>query len=159
MNLEKPSEIISFPETAKEINALTELDQATRNENKSGVPASPEIDHANTARMKAIVSEIGWPTKSKVGEHAAFNAWLLVQHADDISLQEHCLALMKAAPAGEVDPINIAYLEDRVRVSNGQPQRYGTQYERNGNDTNLAPVDDMERVHERRIEIGLKPLQ
>jgi hypothetical protein len=40
------------------------------------------VDAANTARMKRIVAERGWPGRSLVGDDGAQAAWLLVQHAD-----------------------------------------------------------------------------
>lgn len=68
----------AFQAIADEMIAMSEIDQAMR---KSGVwDASIDVKH--TARMQRIVAEIGWPTVSKVGEHASHMAWLLVQHAD-----------------------------------------------------------------------------
>jgi hypothetical protein len=37
------------------------------------------------------------------------------------------LALMRAAGANEVDPADVAFLDDRVHVAQGEPQEYGTQ--------------------------------
>ena len=41
-----------------------------------------DIDRKNTARMKEIIENKGWPGKSLVGGDGAHAAWLLVQHAD-----------------------------------------------------------------------------
>jgi hypothetical protein len=44
----------------------------------------------------------GWPGSTLVGTDGAHAAWLIVQHADaDPALQEKCLKLMTAAPAGD----------------------------------------------------------
>ena len=78
--------------------------------------------------MREIVRDIGWPTRSKVEEQAEHMAWLLVQHADhDRSFQRECLALMSTEAADEVCPAHLAYLEDRLAVAEGRPQRFGTQ--------------------------------
>ena len=37
---------------------------------------------AHTARLRAIVSEYGWPGRSLVGEDGADAAWLLLQHVN-----------------------------------------------------------------------------
>jgi hypothetical protein len=37
---------------------------------------------------------------------------------------------MTTAPVGEVDARHVAYLTDRVRLANGEPQIYGTQVHR-----------------------------
>jgi hypothetical protein len=110
--------------------------------------------------MKEIVEQIGWPTRSKVGSHASEMAWLLVQHADlDHAFQRTCLDMMKAQPEGEVSPGKIAYLEDRVRVGEGRPQLYGTQFyaDETGN-FSPRPIEDPDHVDERRQAVGLQPL-
>ena len=87
-----------------------------------------DVDEENTARMKEVVAELGWPGKTLVGEDGARSAWLLVQHADrDPEFQSACLELMKAMPEGEVSAVDVAYLTDRVLVNEGQLQVYGTQ--------------------------------
>ena len=118
--------------------------------------AATEVDADNLAWLKPIVMERGWPTRSLVGEEAAFAAWLLVQHADrDPAFQRHCLTLMEAAAAeGEARSQDLAYLTDRVLLAEGQQQEYGTQI-RDGVPRDLrAP----ESVDERRAAVGLEPL-
>jgi hypothetical protein len=114
------------------------------------------VDRKNTKRMKEIVSTIGWPTITKVGKSASSNAFLLVQHAThDVQFQKDCLSLMMQESRDEVDPANIAYLDDRVRVRDGRPQLYGTQY--HFIDGKFVPkdIDDPLNVEERRKEMGL----
>jgi hypothetical protein len=146
----------AFKAMADEIMKMSELDQQMR---KSG-QWDASIDVENTQRMKEIVEHMGWPTRSKVGSHASQMAWLLVQHADhDRAFQQTCLALMKAQAAGEVSPANIAYLEDRVRVAEGRPQIYGTQfYVDEAGNVGPRPIEDPDHVDERRQAVGLQPL-
>ena len=146
----------AFREIADEIIKMSEADQQMR---KSGQWDS-SIDVANTQRMKEIVEQMGWPTRSKVGGHASEMAWLLVQHADlDHDFQRMCLELMQAQAAGEVSPGNIAYLEDRVRVGERRLQLYGTQFF--VDETGILgpkPIEDADHVDERRQAVGLQPL-
>lgn len=119
-----------------------------------------EVDLRNTARMRGIIAEIGWPIRSKVGEAAEHQAWLLVQHADaDREFQRECLELMRRQPPGEVCAKHLAYLEDRIRTGEGRPQSYGTQLRR-GTDGELGPsaIEDPEHVDERRAAVGLGSL-
>ena len=141
---------------ADEIIAMSEADQAMRNSETW----DESIDVKNTQRMKEIIAAIGWPTISKVGSQASFMAWLLIQHADrDNEFQQFCLALMKAEPANEVERQNIAYLEDRVRVHQNQPQIYGTQFYTNEQgELAPSPIEDPENVDKRRAEVGLGTL-
>src|SRR6266576_70062 len=146
----------TFKAIANEIIKMSEVDQQMRKSEQW----DSSIDVANTKRMKELVEQIGWPTRSKVGGHASEMAWLLVQHADlDRAFQRMCLDLMKAQSAGEVAPANIAYLEDRVRVGEGRPQLYGTQFnvDEAGN-FGPRPIEDPDHVDERRQAVGLQPL-
>lgn len=158
-NQENQSENISHPEIALEIKQMVDTDQAMRERSEEDDYWDEEVDTLNTARMKEIVVEIGWPTISKVGTEGASNAWLLVQHADhDIAFQEQCLNLMKEAPQGEVDETDIAYLEDRVRVNQGRGQLYGTQFTQENNQHIPRMIEDEEKVDIRRAELGMGPL-
>jgi hypothetical protein len=119
-----------------------------------------KVDQKNTARMKEIINTHGWPGKTLVGEDGANAAWLLVQHADEARpFQKRCLALMAAAGAEEVSQSDLAYLVDRVRVGEGQPQVYGTQFwtDENGR-FGPQPIENEALVDERRASVGLGPL-
>jgi hypothetical protein len=120
-----------------------------------------EIDLPNTDRMKQIVARYGWPGKSLVGDDGASAAWLLVQHSEDLSFMQQCLALMEAAAAkGEVSPRDVALLTDRVRWRQGKPQVYGTQFTQSsaGGDFAPHPIEDETHVDERRKSVGLPPM-
>lgn len=113
------------------------------------------VDEGHQEQLMQMVREGGWPTISRVGPEASRAAWLIVQHAPSLEFMEYCLELMEALPAGEIDPVNIAYLKDQVLMMSGKPQIYGTQYQGTGNDMQLWVVDDFEHLDERRANIGL----
>jgi hypothetical protein len=151
-----------------ELAARVAQDQELRQQLFSGESLDPEVAHRlervdleNTARMKAIVDAHGWPDASRLGEQGAHHAWLLVQHADqDVEFQERCLVLLRAAvEQGQASARDLAYLEDRVAMHRGRPQRYGTQFV-SGADGELRPhpIEDEAHVDERRAAIGLPPL-
>ena len=110
------------------------------------------IDRQQTARMKSIVEKHGWPGKSLVGDDGAAAAWLIAQHAThDLPFMEHCTALLEAAvEQGEASPKHLAYLSDRVRVHQGKPQIYGTQFKLVGPEQSLVadPIEDEAHVDE-----------
>ena len=118
------------------------------------------VDKRNLLLMKEIINVYGWPTISLVGERVSNLAWLLVQHADsDISFQKKCLSLMKRyLKKNEVIKSNVAYLTDRVRVSEGRKQIYGTQFYTNpNNNLQPRPIWDIKSINKRRSRIGLEP--
>jgi hypothetical protein len=120
-----------------------------------------EVDDRHLQRMKQIVEQYGWPGKSLVGEDGAHAAWLLVQHAtQDPRFMKRCRDLMKwAVDKGEASPQDYAYLLDRVRLQDGKPQLYGTQFVQDSKGRLiLQPLKDPEDVDERRRKVGLMPL-
>src|SRR5260370_14827688 len=145
-----------FKAIADEILEMSEAEQKMR---KSGQWDS-SIDVENKQRMKEIVEQIGWPTRSTVGKYASESAWLLVQHADhDLAFQKMCLDLMKAQAAGEVSPANMACLEDRVRVGEGRPQFYCTQfYADEAGHVGPKSTENPDKVDGRKKAVGLPPI-
>ncbi len=119
------------------------------------------LGKVHTARMKEIIAEIGWPTNTKVGKDGAFDAWLLVQHADDeAEFHAHCLELMRACEPEEVGLRLIGYLDDRVRAAAGRAQLYGTQFQEGADGKPEPwPIEDVEHLDERRAAIGLGPFE
>lgn len=116
-----------------------------------------DVDRRHTARLKEIVRAYGFPGKSTAGTDGSFAAWLLAQHADhDREFQREFLAAMSlAVGSGEADPRNYAYLTDRVRLGNSEPQVYGTQYRHEDEFLVLCPVQEQAALDERRRAIGL----
>ena len=150
-------------ELRTELLARADRDQTAR---KSLPPAQRDarweqviapVDRANTARMREIVAEYGWPGYALAGTDGAHAAWLLVQHAPD-DFQEECLPLLENAVArGDAAPRDLAYLTDRVLMQRGEPQVYGTQYLIVDGRLNLWTVRDPDRLDQRRAALGLPP--
>ncbi|WBO69668.1 DUF6624 domain-containing protein [Streptomyces camelliae] len=155
-----------LPGIAAELLVRKAADQEVRQQaSRSGDPEDggkiTTIDRDNTAWLKWIVGEHGWPGVDLVGEEGADAAWLLAQHADqDLAFQQRALDLVAhAALAGQVPVHHYAYLLDRCRVGEGRRQLYGTQYHDNGTGTAIKayPIEDPERLAERRTALGLEP--
>ena len=134
----------------------THADTPPDKQPKELIQKTEEIDRANTKWLKDLVEKRGWPRISGAGKDGAFNAWLLVQHADkDPAFQKKCLDLMKALPKEEVELKNIAYLTDRVLVAEGKKQLYGTQFHTVDGKLEPRPIEEEAKVDERRKAMGL----
>lgn len=155
-----------YTEITKQINGFAEKDQLLRNKifSKSNISEEDkktlaDFDEKSTEFIKNILSEIGLPTITKVGKKASYNAWLLVQHSRDLKFQKEYLELLKQNEK-DVNPANIAYLEDRVLMYEGKHQIYGTQFvlnEETGK-MELYQIADAENVNVRRAKYGMRPL-
>lgn len=120
-----------------------------------------EVHEQNAESLDRIVEEFGWPGVSLVGSEGAEAAWLVLQHAIGTpQLQRKCLPILKmAAEIGEVPAVQVACLEDRICVFEGRPQRYGTQFDWDGNGVlSPHPLQDPERVDQYRKSVGLGTL-
>lgn len=125
-------------------------------------PQMKALHDLNALRLEKIVSEYGWPVKSMVGEEGAHAAWLILQHAvAHPDLQRKCfLLLVEQVESGEISPVEMAMLEDRIRCFEGRLQRFGTQFDWDEKKLmSPLPMDDINLVEERRRKIGLLPLK
>jgi len=159
---------VALPAVRKELLERLDRDQAIRHELISNGVTHPdakiearmaEIDSANTARMKELVKQYGWPGPELVGVDGTEAAFMLVQHAE-YAFQKQMLPLVEAAyRQKKLHGQDYALLLDRVLVAEGKPQVYGTQAKRfdqwKGNEPVFDPIEDEANVDKRRAEVGL----
>lgn len=117
-------------------------------------------DFRNTEWLKNIFAAQGWPKRSEVGDDAARQAWLLVQHADaDPAFQLRALrAIEPLVPSGEVSKADYAHLYDRIMLKITGRQRYGTQAMCDNGLRVSQPLEDEKAVDRLRAEVGLAPV-
>lgn len=155
----------------KRLLALVEEDQNLRNEMIQGGVDHPDkallarldaVDLRNTARMRRMIKEFGWPGPDLVGWDGTEAAFTLVQHSSH-SFQKELLPLItKKFKAGVLRGPNYALFLDRVLVEDGRPQVYGLKalpfaQWKNGEPV-LYPIEDEANVDKRRAEVGLSSL-
>ena len=143
--------------------AMAAADQAARRDAGARIGDSASVrkvfvgDSVRADAMGAILDAFGLPGRSLVGAAGADAAMLVVQHNG--RLQARVFTLARQLPPGEVSPEALAMLEDRLAVSEGRPQRYGTQFTL-GRDSvyRFAPVLDPSTLATRRERSGLPPM-
>ncbi len=113
-----------------------------------------EVYHKNSEWLKGIILQEGWPSSETVGEQGELYAWLIIQYADDVSLQKECLKLLERFPKTKERKQYIAYLTDRILITENKAQVYGTQFSYG----KPFPVQDKQNLDKRRSEMGLEPL-
>ena len=114
-----------------------------------------KIDALNQRTVFNIIEQCGFPTNPKGAE----DAWLIIQHSD-ISFQKKYYPLLQKSVNDKIlHPQCLALTEDRINVSEGKPQLYGTQYHEDKDGTvKLSPIDDFDKVNERRAKLKLEPI-
>lgn len=121
-----------------------------------------KIDHKNCSELKNILARDGWPDTNSYGKEYVQSVWLLVQHCDhDVDFQKKVLSFLKKASRNDkTQRQHFAYLEDRIRVSQHLPQRYGTQGFCEGSHHWVPrPLLDEKNINTLRKEMGLGDFQ
>lgn len=71
--------------------------------------------------------------------------------------------LKTAAIKGDINPMAIAMLEDRILVNSGKKQLYGTQYfytdDKGMKKRVIYPIEDIMNIDDRRKAVGLQSLR
>nr|WP_206099414.1 DUF6624 domain-containing protein [Rheinheimera riviphila] len=149
---------------------MAELDQSIRKElGEAGWDKAPKelldkvsaIDEKNTSKLKSMLSNRAWFSKAEVGIDGIGAAFLIIQHSPDNELKERMLPVLKQAylNGDGVSGQEVALLTDRVLISKGQQQRYGTQADIRDGKVIFKPIDDPTTVDERRAEMKMPPLE
>jgi hypothetical protein len=112
------------------------------------------VDSINVAKLKELIVLYGFPTWELVGLEGARNAWLIAQHAPHEFRKWYFEYYKRAVEENNADIKYCAYLIDRIRLWEKMPQLYGTQ----GSRDHLQPVEDVERLNDRRETVLLSPL-
>lgn len=118
-------------------------------------------DSLNQLKLNNILSVHGWLGRSEVGGKANMAQFLIIQHADSL-LQLKALPLLRESVSkGESAKRHLAYLEDRVRLNQNKPQRYGTQslWDDSLQAYKLYTLEDSSMVNTWRNDMGLPPLK
>lgn len=117
-------------------------------------PAIATVHQENSSQLREIIAEIGWPTRSKVGDQASDAAWLIAQHSiGEPAFMKGCYTLMQIC-SPDINPANLAYLHDQICYFEGRAQRYGTQYDGEF----LCAVETIHSVNSLRADLQLPPL-
>ena len=110
----------------------------------------------DTIRLCQILKTSGWPTTELVGENGLQAAFHILKNSPSFEMQRDLLpvilAVIKKDPKQKME---FAGLYDRLRVSAGMKQLFGTQAVSIGGFIMLYPIEDEAKIEERRTEFGL----
>jgi VWFA-related protein len=111
-------------------------------------------EHSN--KLCQILKTNGWPTNATVDSGGVFAAFYILRNAGTFELQRDLLpvilAVIKKDPRQKPE---FAALLDRLRVTAGMKQLFGTQAVTQGGFMVLYPIEDEAKVNARRAEFGL----
>jgi VWFA-related protein len=132
-------------------------------DNKSGdtiLKALRTSREQNTGELCSIIKQYGWPTRDLVGDEGARSAFFLLRNSATSDLQRDVLPIIiEAVKKGEISKASFAAYIDRLRISAGLKQIFGTQATILNNFLVLFPITDETHVDARRKQFELPPLK
>ena len=112
-------------------------------------------DSINRRIVTSFLDRYGWLGASETSSFANAALFLVIQHSD-LTTQLKYLPMMKdAVNKGKARPQDLAYLIDRVNMSQGRFQIYGSQI----NGSSFFPIEDELNVNSRRKSVGLDKIE
>lgn len=119
-----------------------------------------EKDSTNLIVVERILKERGWLGPEVVGNKGSSTLFLVIQHADLNTQEKYLPMLREAVRKGNARGSELALLEDRVLMRRGKHQIYGSQiaFDEATGEKYLSPVEDPDRLDERRASVGLEPI-
>ena len=125
--------------------------------NENHHPRIDELNRANSSRLRQIIAVFGWPGFALVGERGSRAAWRVALHSHgEPDFMRQCRDLIdRATQSGDAPRWQFAMIDDRIRVFEGTPQRYGTQLRHGPRGVEPHPIENEARINSMRMQAGL----
>lgn len=122
---------------------------------------NPLIDRKNLEIVVSIIENCGMPTSKNIDKKHIATIFLVLQHGDNYHRKKYFHLIEQAVKYGDLQKSDYALIKDRILVSDGKPQIYGTQLTSTLLDSNkfeVYEIEEPEYVDQRRAEMGLNPI-
>jgi hypothetical protein len=117
------------------------------------------IDTLNTLNLKAVLEDYSWGDIIQDDPILFERVFPIVQHSPDLAFRAEVLEEIRPfAEQGLIDKALYATMLDRVRLSQGKDQIYGTQFKCVSGQYETYQLAEPATVDQRRAEMGLGPL-
>lgn len=145
---------LNKPELLSELDSIYADDQRYRGR-KPNEAAQARLDSLNLQRIEQLIGQYGWLGSNLL--NGRNYCWVVIQHQPLKVQQKYHPLMARAVKKGEEDPAFLAYLEDRMQVSQGKGQRYGTQVDMDKRQ--IYPLLKPEKVDIYRAGVGLGSIE
>ncbi|HJT65222.1 MAG TPA: VWA domain-containing protein [Pyrinomonadaceae bacterium] len=119
-----------------------------------------QLYEASTVKLCELLKTNGWPTTAMVDREGVAATYYILKNGGTYEMQRDLLPVILAAI--KKDPLQkpeFAGLFDRLRVSAGMKQIFGTQAVSMGGFLVLYPIEDEKHVDDRRAEFGMSTME
>lgn len=117
-------------------------------------------DSLNLLKVTQIFDKYGWLGEDVVTSAGCMTLFITLQHGDLYNQEKYLPLLRNAVKNGIAEAQNVALLEDRINVTKGLKQKYGSQffYNEKSQQYELYPVKKPKKLNAYRKEVGLEPI-
>jgi len=157
---------ITNPKFRTQILDLEKTDQKIRkgmvsaeNINKTDINEFNRVNAEIQKKLKLLLNNNGWPTKKDIGVTGLNALGILLTHSDEKMLIQALAYFKSLFEKGNISGHYVALITDKLLVSKGKKQLYGTQFNTANGKLVLSPIKDKINVDERRKEMGLMSLE
>jgi len=112
--------------------------------------AIDSVDQENMAELLQLLPADGWFRASQYGLEASKAAFHIVQHSDETHWRRFLPVFETLLGTGEIDSQQYAKMFDRLAISEGRSQRYGTQFRCDNGKWRAYPIEDVTGLKSRR---------
>jgi len=117
------------------------------------------VDRRNQGLLRSIFDTCGEEAIQGCGKDGVYQAFMIVQHSPYKTQKEYFAVFERWTIDGFLEAKTFALLVDRVRISEGKKQLFGSQLRHYSSGLyELLPIEDPDRVGLRRDSVGLEPL-
>ncbi len=127
--------------------------------NETYHPRLSELNRANSSRLRQIIAVFGWPGVALVGDTGCAGilarAHCIPYAEPDVHAPVPRSHRPRHAGSGDAPRWQFAMIDDRIRVYEGKPQRYGTQLRHGPTGIEPHPIENEARINSMRSQAGL----
>ncbi|MCW3075652.1 MAG: hypothetical protein JWO32_261 [Bacteroidetes bacterium] len=118
-------------------------------------------DSLDLIKVEQIINKYGWLGPERIGAQNSYTLFTVIQNADYDTQEKYIPLMMKAVKSGSLAPRIFADLIDRKALVQHGKQVFGTIFSPNfsSGQYSFAPIADEALVNQRRLEIGLEPIE
>lgn len=149
-------------EILKKLEHAFDLDQNAIKGFKNGAITLDDlrkIQQSNLEYAQNILKGGFFPFKDLTSDKAYKSLFLTVQHSDTIELMRYVAGIIQKAQPHQVDKSDYAYLIDRIRIFEGKPQLFGTQFRKKNGVVSFFDIENSSEIDSRRAELGMEPFE
>lgn len=141
----------------KEVSIKNEFG-AESNELKAIKKTIKQRDSVNLKIVTDVIDTYGWLGRGSVGFIGNYSLALVIQQADLETQEKYLPKAREAFKNNNVEPNDMALLEDKVSLRKSGKQLYGSAIVSVGNKNYVAPIENVENIEKKRAELGLKSM-